>query len=105
MFARADEGTHEAAAVHSNGAAPLATSLEVFSNDLTINTTSAYSAAQEAVKGFEQLPECAKKTFIYTGNMLYLGANPALLSLGVGKAATAHVIQAATMAYQGKGYQ
>jgi hypothetical protein len=33
-----------------------------------VNTLSAYAAAQEAVKGFDKLPENVKKTFIFTGN-------------------------------------
>ncbi|KAJ6084684.1 regulator of G protein signaling domain protein [Penicillium canescens] len=40
--------------------------------DLNINTVSPYVAAQQAVQAWEGLPQDARKTFIYTGNMLML---------------------------------
>jgi len=47
---------------------PLSAPLQNFQKDLTINTVSAYAAAQAAVTGFSELPRDVKKTFIYTGN-------------------------------------
>ena len=47
---------------------PLSAPIENVQKDLSVNTISAYAAAQEAVKGFEKLPNGVKKTFIYTGN-------------------------------------
>jgi hypothetical protein len=70
-----------------------------------VNTTSVYAAAKEAVAGFEKLPADATKTFIYTGNRLNLGPIPVLFDLGVGKAATAHMIQTWSMVLSQKGYK
>ena len=38
--------------------------------EFAVGTISPLLAAQEAVKGFRQLPESASKTFIFTGNAL-----------------------------------
>jgi hypothetical protein len=73
--------------------------------DLSLNTTSAYVAAQQAVKAFQGLPEQASKTFIYTGNALNTTVMPQLLGLGVSKSASAHIIQAAALAYQDRGFK
>jgi hypothetical protein len=51
-----------------NLANPVSAPLKDFQKDLTINTVSAYAAAQAAVASFSKLPHDAKKTFIYTGN-------------------------------------
>ncbi|KAJ5893613.1 short-chain dehydrogenase [Penicillium taxi] len=84
---------------------PLSLPLADFSRDFNINTTSAFSAAQQAVLSFEQLPKDSPKTFIYTGNMLNLTTFARLLDLGVGKSAMAHVIQSAATAYSTKGFK
>ncbi|KAL2815835.1 putative short-chain dehydrogenase [Aspergillus cavernicola] len=76
-----------------------------FTRDLNINTTSAFVAAQQAAIGFGKLPDSASKTFIYTGNILNTTIIPQLLSLGVGKSATAHVIQLAAAAYSDQGFK
>lgn len=47
---------------------PLSAPIENLQKDFSVNTTGAYAAAQEAVKGFEKLPQSVKKTFIFTGN-------------------------------------
>lgn len=84
---------------------PLSLQLTDFSRDLNINTVSPFVAAQQAAAGFAQLPVSASKTFIYTGNILNTTIIPPLLDLGVGKAATAHIIQSAAAAYKDRGYK
>lgn len=84
---------------------PLSLQLADFNRDFNINTVSAFVAAQQAVTGFAQLPDSAAKTFIYTGNILNTTIIPPLLDLGVGKAATAHIIQSAAAAYKDRGYK
>jgi len=85
---------------------PFALSVSDFTKDLTVNTISTFAAAQAAVQGFAQLPESASRTFIYTGNIM--NANyiiPPIMDLGVGKSASAHLIQTASAAYKEKGYK
>jgi len=84
---------------------PLGLALKDFSRDLDINTTSAFVAAQQAVLAFAALPESASRTFIYTGNALNTTTVPMFLDLGVGKSATAHIIQSAAAAYRDKGFK
>lgn len=88
-----------------DGKNPLSLSLADLKQSLNINTLSAFAAAQEAAKGFEELPESSSRTFIYTGNMLNTAVMPAFLDLGVGKAATAHIVQAAATAYANRGFK
>lgn len=80
---------------------------ETFASNLNINTTSAYVAAQLAVSGWETLPADSKKTFIYTGNALsvQLIPVPAMLTLGVGKSASAFWIGLADTLYSAKGFR
>lgn len=84
---------------------PLALDLDKFSRDLAINTTSAFAAAQQAAGAFAKLPETASRTFIYTGNITNVTAFPALLDLGVGKSATAHIVECAAEGYKEKGFK
>ena len=84
---------------------PLSVQLTDFSRDLNVNTTSPFVAAQQAVAGFAQLSASASKTFIYTGNILNNTVILPLLNLGVGKAATAHIIQSAAAAYKDQGFK
>jgi NAD(P)-dependent dehydrogenase (short-subunit alcohol dehydrogenase family) len=84
---------------------PLSLPLAQLNNDFTINTASAFVAAQQAVLGFEQLPASASRTFIFTGNVLNTTIIAPLLSAGVGKSATAHIIQNAASAYADRGYK
>jgi hypothetical protein len=73
---------------------------------LNINTVSAFAAAKEATLGFEQLPESASRTFIYTGNILNTDiVIPQFMSLGVGKSATAHLIHSAANIYTARGFK
>ncbi|RAL14496.1 putative short-chain dehydrogenase [Aspergillus homomorphus CBS 101889] len=76
-----------------------------FSHDLNVNTTSAFAAAQQAVKTFERLPTSAARTFLYTGNALNGFAVPLFFTLGVGKSASAHMIESASLAYREKGFK
>jgi hypothetical protein len=84
---------------------PLSLTLADLKPSLNINTLSAYSAAQQARLGFEELPETSSRTFIYTGNMLNTAVMPSLVDLGAGKSATAHIVQAAATAYADKGFK
>ncbi|KAL4778428.1 putative short-chain dehydrogenase [Aspergillus varians] len=97
---------YNAASGTSNKATnPLSISEADFTRDLNVNTISAFVAAQQAAIGFAELPDSASKTFIYTGNILNTAIIPPLLSLGVGKSATAHVIQSAAAAYDDRGFK
>ncbi|KAK1762704.1 hypothetical protein QBC33DRAFT_551326 [Phialemonium atrogriseum] len=84
---------------------PLSLPLADFTRDLNVNTVSAFVAAQQAALGFEQLPDSASRTFIYTGNILNTTTMAPLLDLGVGKSATAHIIQSAAAAYKDRGFK
>lgn len=84
---------------------PLSPPLEKLTSDLAINTVSAFAAAQEAVKGFEELGSSAPKTFIQIGNMLNKMVYPRLITMGIGKQAAAHTIACCAEAYGGKGWQ
>ena len=97
--------TTAGAATRNDAKNPLSLSLADFTRDLNINTTSAFVAAQQAALGFEQLPDSASKTFIYTGNALNTTTMAPLMDLGVGKSATAHVIQSAAAAYADRGFK
>jgi hypothetical protein len=76
-------------------------------SDLNINTISPYVAAQEAVSGWESLPDETKKTFICTGNMLNVQPlpSPILMTLGIGKSASASWVGLADTLYASKGFR
>lgn len=76
-----------------------------FETALKINTTSTYAAAKYAIVGFDKLPKSTLKSFVYTGNMLNVSPMPMLLTLGVGKAASAHIIESGASAFASEGYQ
>ena len=80
---------------------------EAFAKDLAINTTSAYVAAQHAVKGWETLPADARKTFIYTGNILNVALLPVplFLTIGAGKSASSFWLSLADTLYSAKGFR
>ncbi|KFZ02891.1 hypothetical protein V502_11420 [Pseudogymnoascus sp. VKM F-4520 (FW-2644)] len=84
---------------------PFALSLAAFNQDVTINVTSAFVAAQQATLGFAQLPASASRTFIYTGNILNVAILPRFLDQGIGKSAGAHMIWAASAAYKDRGFK
>ena len=72
---------------------------------MAVNIDSAFVAAQQAVLGFQQLPKSAAKVFIYTGNVLNVTVLPRMMSAGVGKSGAAHMIRAASAAYNDRGYK
>lgn len=80
---------------------------ENLTSDFTVNTLSAYVAAQQAVIGWEKLPKEVKKTFIYTGNIMNTTIIPiaAAVNLGIGKSASSYWIGLADTLYQTKGYR
>ena len=57
------------------------------------------------MEAFQQLPSETLKTFLYTGNFLNKEIMPSLVSLGIGKSASAHLIAVASKAYAAKGYR
>lgn len=73
---------------------------EAFENSLAVNTTSAFVAAREALASFQKID--GPKTYIFTGNMLNEGPYPSMLTLGVGKAASAHFVRLADELYKGQ---
>lgn len=73
--------------------------------DAHVNTFSAYAAAQQAVKGFAELPPDASKTFIYTSNKLHIMTLEPLISMGMGKSASAHMIHYLSEVYRSSGYK
>ncbi|KAJ6144730.1 hypothetical protein N7470_008625 [Penicillium chermesinum] len=83
---------------------PLALPVDVFARNLTINTTSVYAAAQQARECFAELPSSAARAFIYTGNSLNERICAPLMDLGVGKTATAHLIEYLAEAYALRGF-
>jgi hypothetical protein len=72
---------------------------------MTINATSAFVAAQQAVLGFAELPANAAKSFFYTGNILNVAVLPSFMDAGTGKSAAAHMMMAAADAYKDRGYE
>jgi len=64
-----------------------------------------YAAIKDSLASFDSLPESASKAFIYTGNILNVSPQPALTTLGVGKTASAHIIELSSGAYGKKGYK
>ena len=77
-----------------------ALTIETFEQNTSVNTTSVLVAAQQAVTGFKELPKTAARTFIFTGNILnVVPVAPALLEMGMGKAATAQLMMTAVAAY------
>lgn len=81
--------------IHENGSFSL--SVKAFTDALNINTVSLFAAAKAA--------HALKKdvTFIYTGNVLNRTVLPGFLTLGVGKSASAHIIQSLAAEYKVDG--
>lgn len=80
-------------------------SFEEIQDEFSINTFSPLFAAQEAVKGFKQLPQSASRTFIFTGNALNDLVIPAVLTFGMAKSATARMVTFASAAYEKQGFK
>lgn len=76
-----------------------ATDIELLRGDAEINIWGPYAALQEATKAWATLPADSNlpKVFILTGNILPFAPIPPLISLGIGKAASAHLIHSATL--------
>ena len=72
---------------------------------LSVNVLSPIIAAQEAVKGFKQLPATASRTFILTGNLLNTEARPYVLIYGMTKSAIAHIVKGLHDVYEKQGLQ
>ncbi|KAJ4003628.1 hypothetical protein NW752_011053 [Fusarium irregulare] len=80
-------------------------SLDHFQSSTAINIISVYAAAQEAVKGWKELPQSSKNTFILTGNCANVTPLPVIMTLSVGKAGAANLIEIAAKSYKDKGYR
>ncbi|KAK1985476.1 hypothetical protein LZ30DRAFT_708375 [Colletotrichum cereale] len=93
------------AATFSPPGDPFAISLEAFKRDMTVNNTSVFVAAQQAVLGFAELPADEPKTFFFTGNILNVAPLPQFLESGAGKSASAHMMMAAAAEYKEKGFK
>ncbi|PNP54854.1 hypothetical protein THARTR1_04543 [Trichoderma harzianum] len=72
---------------------------------MTVNNTSVFVAAQQAVLGFAELPTNAPKVFAFTGNILNVKPLPQFLESGAGKSASAHMMMAAAAEYKDKGFK
>lgn len=72
---------------------------------MTVNNTSVFVAAQQAVLGFAELPADAPKVFTFTGNILNVRSLPQFLESGAGKSASAHMMMAAAAEYKEKGFK
>uniref|UniRef100_A0A093X9K7 3-oxoacyl-[acyl-carrier-protein] reductase FabG n=1 Tax=Talaromyces marneffei PM1 TaxID=1077442 RepID=A0A093X9K7_TALMA len=88
------------------GETPFSITPEAFQETLNVITTSAFAAAQEAVRGFETLPKSSPKSFLFTGNALDEIIIQGMAPAGAGKSATAHLMKAAAASetYLEKGY-
>jgi NAD(P)-dependent dehydrogenase (short-subunit alcohol dehydrogenase family) len=85
---------------------PLASlSLGEVQREFAVNTFSTLFAAKAAVEGFKQLPDSASRTFIFTGNKLNTLVWPHVMVFGMGKTATAKMIQDASVAYRPQGFR
>ncbi|TFB00482.1 hypothetical protein CCMA1212_007576 [Trichoderma ghanense] len=76
-----------------------------FQRDNNINIVSTFAAAQLAIKSFAILPPESSKTFIYTGNKQHLMVIPPLLSQGVGKSGSAHLLHYLAEEHKESGYK
>ena len=72
---------------------------------LEVNFSSPYVAAQQAVQDFGKLPEHQTKAFIFTGNRLNVEPIVPLMTLGIGKSATANLMAFLSKSYQKAGYK
>jgi hypothetical protein len=80
-------------------------SINDFEKALNVGTISVWSAAQAAMRGWKKLPTSTPKTFIFTGNLLPWAPVPRWVTLGVQKAASAHLIETLAIQYGEKGYR
>ncbi|RGP66124.1 short-chain dehydrogenase [Fusarium sporotrichioides] len=80
-------------------------SLDHFQSSTMVNIIGVYAAAQEAVKGWVDLPASSKPTFILNGNCANVAPLSVLMTLSVGKAGAANLIEIASKSYKDKGYR
>ena len=71
----------------------------------TVGFESLYVAAQEALKGFAELPDSTPKTLIFTGNVLNQLPLTPVFPFAVSKRAAAALIEYGANAYGPKGYR
>ncbi|KAL7815040.1 hypothetical protein V8C44DRAFT_356813 [Trichoderma aethiopicum] len=93
------------AATFSPPGDPFAIPLDAFRRDMTVNNTSVFVAAQQAVLGFKELPADAPRVFAFTGNVLNVTPLPQFLESGAGKSASAHMMMAAAAEYKEKRFK
>lgn len=79
--------------------------LDVVRAPYTIGFESHYVAAQEALKGFAELPASTPKTFIFTGNALNQLPLAPVFPFAVSKRAAAALIEYGANAYGPQGYR
>ncbi|KIW20278.1 hypothetical protein PV08_00853 [Exophiala spinifera] len=80
--------------------------IDLFQSDMNVNATSVWVSAGEAIKGFEEILGGGGATFIFTGNLFNTTVAPRFLTFGMGKSASAHLIQhLALVAYNDKPYK
>jgi hypothetical protein len=84
---------------------PFSAPLEVLKGSRNVGLDSAYVAAQEALRGFMELPGSFRTAFIYTGNTLNQIAIPGVLPFALSKVAAAMLIEYGANAYGYKGYR
>lgn len=75
------------------------------SKEFNVNTVSLWAAAQLAVAGWEKLDPALPKALIYTGNQLPWVNLPKFLSLGIGKASSAYIIESLANTYGKRGFR
>jgi NAD(P)-dependent dehydrogenase (short-subunit alcohol dehydrogenase family) len=80
-------------------------SVDEVNEEFAVNAISPLFTAKEAAKGFKQLDGSASRTFIMTGNKLNVVVNPPVVVFGMGKSAAAHMIKAASLAYEKQGFK
>ncbi|KAL7807425.1 hypothetical protein V8C26DRAFT_439338 [Trichoderma gracile] len=87
------------------GATTLQQQIAAFQRDNNINIVSTYAATQLAIKSFAILPPESSRAFIYTGNKQHLMVIPPLLSQGVGKSGSAHLLHYLSEEHKESGYR
>lgn len=80
-------------------------SLGDYAREAAANAAAPLFAGQKAVRDFRALPAAASRTFLQTRRKLSVVAWPGVLTFGMGKAAAAHMIQCASMAYEPHGFR
>ncbi|KAI1332334.1 putative short chain type dehydrogenase [Xylariaceae sp. FL0255] len=81
---------------------PFSASLDTIAASRAVGFDSAYIAAQEFLRGVQELPSSLPKAFIFTGNALNQIAIPGVIPFAIGKVSAAMMIEYAANAY-GKG--